>query len=246
MVLPCRGSKECDQLRATGPKKGLLGVCWPASTLLQHGQRIVLAGRTWQIVAIDEERHAISVEPTRGGAPPAFEGAVAGSHERVQARMRSLLEGATLPPYLDDNARGLLAEGRLWYRTLGLNQRAWIREGGDLVIFTWLGDAANQALGLLARASGLQAEAVGVGFVLSGGAADPSKLGESLRAMAATGGPALRQATMLASNLAREKWDHLLDRTLLAENFESRLVDITRARAWLCEAEALLPQAQRS
>lgn len=218
----------------------------PTSTLFQLGQRIVFAGRTWQIVAIEEERHAISVEPTRGGAPPAFEGTVAGSHERVQARMRSLLEGDTLPPYLDDNARGLLAEGRQGYRTLGLDQRVWIREGGDLVVFTWLGDAANQALALLARAAGLQAEAVGVGFVLTGGAADPSSLGESLRAMAATGGQALRQATMLASNLAREKWDHLLDRTLLAENFESRFVDISRARAWLCEAEALLPQTQRS
>jgi ATP-dependent Lhr-like helicase len=157
-------SDEEFRIVAGGKSLGTL----PVSQVLTIGQRILFAGRTWKVEDIDEEQKTIHVSRAAGGAPPLFSAAAGRTHTRVRQRMRQLLEGDELPAYLDEVARRFLAEGRANYRARSLpTPTFWTR--GEVLLLTWLGDAANEAMACLLRRRGFVAAPAGPGVeVLKG------------------------------------------------------------------------------
>ena len=64
----------------------------------QEGKFLILAGRRWQILDIDHERKAITVQPSPGGRVPGFHSDPGQDiHPRVREMMKALLERADLP-----------------------------------------------------------------------------------------------------------------------------------------------------
>lgn len=216
----------------------LLGTL-PMDNLLRVDQRILFAGRTWRVIAIDMERKAIDVSAEKGGAPPRFDGGGGRSHRRVHQQMRELLAGNAQPAYLDADARAILAEGRDTYRRLDLDRQWLVRDGSAVHLFTWLGDDANEALALLLAGRGWHADNDGLGVLVELGARDVDALAKDVMSLGDATAGEMASALAQSTNLAREKWDGLLDPELLADNFTSRFLDVEAARQWAAEARAV-------
>src|SRR5690606_31144877 len=108
---------------------------------------------------IDEEQKTIFVVRSGGGAPPLFSGGTGRTHTRVHQRMCQLLEASDVPPFLDDTAKRFLTEGRANYAERNLANGFVVDQGREVVLMTWLGDAANEALACLLHRRGYVANA---------------------------------------------------------------------------------------
>jgi len=108
---------------------------------------LILAGRRWHVLEVDERHNEITVEPSRAGRVPYFKGASgADIHPKVRQRMRELLGSEAVPRYLDPTAREMLATARATARDVGLLDQPFVRDGTDLVWFTWTGSRINRTL----------------------------------------------------------------------------------------------------
>ena len=224
------------RIEANGRQLGTL----PVEFLLQPGQRILFAGRTWIVNAVDIERRVIVVQPARGGAPPLFSGDGGRSHARVHQRMRELLSDTSTLPYLDAQAQEHLAQGRAAYVDMNLASAWLLRDGADATVLTWLGDDANEAIALLLSSRHWKVDRGGVGVSVQLGTRPIDELTVDVLAIANGTLEAVGEALLLAKNLEREKWDHLLDAELLARNFSSRFLDVQAARTWAGSLASML------
>lgn len=204
----------------------------PVSQALTVGQRILFAGRTWRVEEIDEEQKTISVVRAGGGAPPLFSGGAGRTHTRVRQRMRQLLESNEAPQYLDVVAKRFLSEGRSNYAARNLSQAFYIDQGSELLLLTWLGDAANEALACLLRCRGFNAAAGGPGVEILKGSKPIDEILDVLFDAGIDDTPPLGVLLAETRNLQREKWDWALPDRLLRKAYASLYLDLGEALAW--------------
>lgn len=213
----------------------------PVDQMLIPGQRILFAGKTWRVDAVDEEQRAIHVTRSRGGVPPAFSGGTGRVHTKVRQRMRELLASSEVPAFLDDGAKRLLAQGRKAYQRLDLQNEFAVDQGRELVLVTWLGDSANEALACLFMARGFSASLSAAGIEVAKGEQSDEEILRALEDIASNEIPPLDQLLANAKNLAREKWDWALPDSLLRKAYASLNLDLTEARDWAQGATARQP-----
>ncbi|MDQ8031706.1 MAG: DEAD/DEAH box helicase [Bordetella sp.] len=204
----------------------------PVSQMLSVGQRILFAGRTWLAEDIDEEQKTIFVARSGGGAPPLFSGGVGRTHTRVRQRMRHLLETADVPTFLDEVAKRLLAEGRKNFTARHLARDFVVDQGREVVLLTWLGDAANEALACLLRGRGYSANAAGPGIEVIKRESGIEGIVDSLVDAGVDEPPPLEALLADVSNLQREKWDWALPDGLLRKAYASAHLNIDEALSW--------------
>jgi ATP-dependent Lhr-like helicase len=116
---------------------------------------LILGGRRWKIIEVDEERKKISVIPAQGGRLPFF--STRGGtdiHPFVREKMRDLTFSNKVPVYLDATSRELLARARKTAFEAKLDELVFLREGNHTVWFTWTGSKINRTLMLLWNYSG--------------------------------------------------------------------------------------------
>jgi ATP-dependent Lhr-like helicase len=205
----------------------------PVSQSLNIGQRILFAGRTWIVEEVDEEQHTIVVVPSRGGSPPLFSGGSGRTHTKVRYRMRQLLESADVPIYLDDVAKRFLAEARRNYARRNLSCEAIVDQGDTLLLLTWLGDAANEAIACMLSCHGFPANAAGPGVEVRKGQRTIPEFFEALCDLADKEVPELDILLADTKNLQREKWDWALSDWLLRKTYASLYLDLDEAMAWI-------------
>ncbi len=205
----------------------------PVSQALVIGQRILFAGKTWRVEDIDEEQKVIFVARAGGGAPPLFSGGSGRTHTRVRQRMRQLLESSDVPPYLDEVAKRFLSEGRVCYSTRGLGQVHWVDQGQELLLLTWLGDSANEALACLLQRRGFIATPGGPGVQVLKGRSTTDAVVDVLFDAAVDEAPPLDVLLAETKNLQREKWDWALPDSLLRKAYASLYLDLDEALAWV-------------
>lgn len=201
----------------------------PVSRPLAKDQRIIFGGRRWQVQDVDLEAKIITVSPSRGGAPPYFEGLGAMIHDRVRQEMRALLAESTPCPFIDRTAQALLDEARQTFAALGLSQRHILLTGDTCQIVSWLGDHANDALCLLLNHVGLRCE--GDGLLISTNAKS-DKMMWALEQVAALDASDLKTLLADVENMRREKWDWALPESLLVKSYASISLDIGTAIAF--------------
>lgn len=205
----------------------------PVSQMLSVGQRILFAGRTWLVEDIDEDQKTIFVVRSGGGTPPLFSGGAGRTHTRVYQRMRRLLESSDLPPFLDETARCFLAEGRQSYVRRNLANDFLVDQGREVVLLTWLGDAANEALACLVRRRGFTASLAGPGIEVVKGGSNTEGIVDALIDAALDEPPPLDMLLADVSNLQREKWDWALPDRLLRKAYSSLYLNIDEALHWV-------------
>lgn len=205
----------------------------PVTQLLVAGQRILFAGRTWRVDQVDEQQKAIHVSKAGGGAPPMFAGGVGRTHTRVRQRMRELLESRDSPAYLDDTGRRFIDEGRAAYAKRSLATEFTIDQGHELVLLTWLGDSANEALACMLRLRGFVAIPAGPGIEVSKGQRGIDEILDTLTDVSDDSVLCAEDLLTDPKSLQREKWDWALPDPMLKKSFASLNLDLEEARMWV-------------
>lgn len=199
----------------------------PLSRPLLPQQRVLFAGRRWQVIDVDAEKKLIVVSPAKGGSPPMFESGQSMVHDQIRLEMRKVLAESGPIAFLDHGAQLLLQEGREHYKRAGLQATQIIQRGAEIELLTWRGDWTNDALALLLTQRGLAANNDGLVISVSG---SRDKVIEVLQAIAEL--EDLDPAALLAEaeNTLREKWDWAMPDGLAKRSFASLCLDLEGAR----------------
>ncbi|MFK8399972.1 DEAD/DEAH box helicase [Pseudomonas sp. BGr12] len=211
----------------------------PVSSPLSVDQRIIFAGRRWQVAGVDESAKVVVVKPSPGGAPPLFDGVGARVHDQVREEMKRVLGAAEACPFLDSVGQELLDEARCCFNEFALGRRSLVDVGAKTVVFTWRGDWTNDALAILLKRQGIQCESAGLLLEVE---SSSNNVREALQRVAESPAPLVTDLLADVKNMVREKWDWVLPSELLAASFASTYLDIEGARS---TASALSSQAQR-
>lgn len=222
-------SDEEFRIVADGRPLGTL----PVVQVLTAGQRILFGGRTWRVEQVDEANKVIYVARTSGGVPPLFSGGTGRIHTRVRQRMREILEGTAVPPFLDDVARRFLAEARQNYAGRNLRESIVVDYGREVQVLTWLGDAANEAIACLLLRRGYTAAASGPGVEVSKGRHSTEDVLDTLIDAGLDERPPLHLLLADVTNLQREKWDWALPDELLRLTYVSSSLCLDEALEWV-------------
>jgi ATP-dependent Lhr-like helicase len=113
----------------------------------QTGDKISLAGRTWQVTEVDIRRKVISVSPTTGESTISWRGSSGDIHTRILQRMRQVLLEDKQYPYLRDGAKKRLGQARQLAQKQGLESSYLFRlEENYCCILPWAGTIAFRTL----------------------------------------------------------------------------------------------------
>jgi ATP-dependent Lhr-like helicase len=113
----------------------------------QVGDKLSLAGRTWQVTEVDSRSKTISVTPTTGESTVSWRGGSGDIHSRILQRMRQVLLEDKSYPYLQQGARTRLEQGRQLARKEGLESSYLFGlEDNYCCILPWAGTIAFRTL----------------------------------------------------------------------------------------------------
>jgi ATP-dependent Lhr-like helicase len=196
----------------------------PLSNVIAIDSLVVFAGRRWKIVAVDEKARVIQVEAHKGGQVPRFDNhGNEEIHTRLIAEMKAVYESDEMPDYLDDVAKGLLAEGRAAYRRANLSHRSILEMGRNVLLFPWVGSAPLGAMCVALAGVGVRAEDNGVGITVSGSTASTV---EGLKKLAAFTAEDFAAVENGALGLGGAKYDDFVPEPLLRRLWGRRNADV--------------------
>ena len=142
--------------------------------------------------------------------------------------MLELLEATARNGFVDEVAQRFLEEARSSFRALNLTSECLVDQGHELLVVTWLGDAANEALACFMNQRGFSAAPSGPGIeVVKGGHTIDNILDALLEQ------PSVSELLEGAKNLEREKWDWALPPELLKKAYASLNLDVEEAKKWV-------------
>jgi ATP-dependent Lhr-like helicase len=157
-------SGEEWRLTVGGRTLGTLPITYP----VHKDGLVVFAGQRWIVQDLDEQTKTLVVAPHPGGVVPRFEPSGGEpAHDRLIAEMRAVYLAKDVPPYLDDKAQELLAEGRETFRQLQLERRSLAAENRDVHIFLWRGSQATAVFSAALAMAGLKSGVHDLGVSVS-------------------------------------------------------------------------------
>ncbi len=199
-----------------------------ASPGLEPGMCLRLAGEMWEIKEIVLARKEVLVVPAKEARQVLFEGSGAPElHPRVAQKVREILLGDSLPPYLSPQGQAALAEARRLHKQLpeGLEP-----SGSSRVILPWTGTRAARTLKALLERAGCEVEFPLFPWVMQvkGG------LRSALRQLAANPPTATDLAASLPlAEIRTHKFDEFLPESLLRARAAGEWIDLAEAQAVL-------------
>lgn len=205
----------------------------PVSQLLSPGQRILFGGRTWLVEQVEDAQKTIYVAAAKGGNPPLFNGSGGQVHTQVRQTMRRLYQQELEPVFLDPTASRFLQEAQSAYIHLGMDGKFLLDQSSNLLLVTWLGDSANEAIACLLNAQGFVSQADRLGVEISKGGRSLDDVINVLGRIARTPAPSPETLLHSAKNLTTQKWDGLLPMRLLQRSYATLRLDLEEATSWL-------------
>jgi len=104
------------------------------------GERVTLAGRTWEVTELDQKRKLVFVQRVRGRVQTYWKGGGFKTNDRILEKMKDILLCRAEYPYLQKNARARITEARFMCEYSGLAEFNVISLGGKTVcILPWAG-----------------------------------------------------------------------------------------------------------
>lgn len=205
----------------------------PVSHAIFEGQRVLFAGKSWLVDAVDQSQKTIYVTFIEDGIAPHFAGGGRRAHTKVRQRMRQLLESTAVAQFLDQTAVRFLGEARDCYRRMDLSTQVVVHDGSQVTLLTWLGDSANEAIACLFNRKGFVATPAGPGVEVQKGARSIDQILAVLGEAAAEEVPPPDSLLANARNLKREKWDWALPDRLLWKAYASHHLDLKEGLEWV-------------
>ncbi len=205
----------------------------PMDAPLDKGERILFAGRAWQVTGIDAEKRVVQLTQDTQGQAPRFSGVGQCVHDRVRATMLDIYNGGRVAGHCSYPARNLLRDGRAAFSSLGLNKFSVLASHSSVRLFPWRGDRFCRTLSALLRSAGLDVrDTSGVVDVRD---VSWNQFSKKLRLLLAGGRPSALSLTAGIQDFLQEKFAAFVDPELLAEDSALRFYEADAAWAWLEE-----------
>jgi ATP-dependent Lhr-like helicase len=201
----------------------------PIDSPVFEGMCIIFGGRRWKILNVCAEPAVLTVAPDPSGRPPMFDSGRPMVHERIRFEMRKILEEDTDIGFLDAGAQALLREARKFYRDARLAERMVVMDGKAVLLLSWAGDFANNALVLLLRSLGLQT-ASNDGLVVRCEGWGLDRLVDACSDIVELDEVDLLAMLKGVENIGQSKWDWALPRELLVRSYASMHLNIAGAK----------------
>lgn len=215
------------RLVAAGKTLGTLPITSPVFV----GALVVFSGRRWRVENIDLGNNVIDLAPATAGVAPAFGGDSPELHRRVHQQMRTVYESTQVPPYLDDEAKSLLASGRDAYARMSLATQSVVQHRNNAYVFHWSGDLAGQTICVGLGTLDIAANNEGPLLVVPRTTAD-DVIGHLSR-LASGGRPAPAYLARTVANTRIAKHDGVLCDPLAQASYASRVLDVDSAWNYL-------------
>ncbi len=209
----------------------------PALFIPLVDDHFLLAGRRWQVVAVDDERKEVVVRPAHGKKPPKFFGAGGEIHPRIRQMMREVVLGDRHFSYLNATAGRLLSDARSTARRATLAQQPIVAlSAARSLWFTWTGTRIQRTLCLMADSVGLRATDRDIAIEFEASMPDVVRRLQQAVNQAT-------DATLLAARLPAKqtrKLDYLIAEPLLIQSLAHDALDIPGAKSVFL---TLMPQS---
>jgi len=121
----------------------------------QVGERFALAGRSWEVLEVDEKGKTLYVRRVAGRASTSFVGQGAEVHVRIVQGVRDVLTAQADYPYLQHEAREGLHRARQMAHAANLGTQSIVAMGGNqYALFPWISARALRTLARYIRRHG--------------------------------------------------------------------------------------------
>jgi len=198
----------------------------PADMIPAEGEFLLLAGRRWRVMIIDNAAKRALVTPAKGWKQPRFSGDLGGLHPVVMARMERVLSEDTGYPYLHPSSSSMLSEARETFEIAGLKNSKLIFGPSDVQWFPWAGTKTLQTLELCAKADGIKIDRDELRIRYQNCTRE-SFLTHSHKV--ATGGFTTNELLPFVKDLDRDRFDEYVPREILEIAFAKEMLDIPTA-----------------
>ncbi|MGE5248783.1 MAG: DEAD/DEAH box helicase [Bacteroidota bacterium] len=191
------------------------------------GDRFLFAGTFWEVLRVDHLRHTLEVRRTSSGRAPNFQGDPLAPSDLVVRQMYRLYcsdESPVLPEDTNEEACQAVERGRAAFRELFSTDAHMVQNGGDVMLFPWVGTRRQISLIALLKWKGLAASAMDVSVLVED--LSPQQALEKLRELETDSLPGEHDLARLIPTLTFEKHDRLLSPALRRLNFASARFDV--------------------
>lgn len=125
---------------------------------------LLLAGKRWKIVEVDEKQRVLLVTRTRDRKPPMWTAGGGHIHRRIREQMHTILADRSTFPFID----GISSETLRWARETAahakIGSQRWVPDQGETFAFTWTGSKAHFTLRLFFLTEGVSVVDYGIAF----------------------------------------------------------------------------------
>ena len=201
----------------------------PRDQLPPVGEHLLLAGRRWLVIDIDDRAKRAAVVPARGKRVPLFMGAAGSLDREVMQTMKTILKSAEVPAFLHSDAVVSLQHARTYYEQLPRAGPDVFETINGIGILPWEGTAINAALAAFAKADGIEAEISRDGLLITYGGCSRVRAEAHWRRVAA-GSYTTEDLIPFVGDTTRERFDDFVPAAFLASAYISECLDVSGAR----------------
>lgn len=194
-------------------------------------QLIIFAGKRWQVQHVDIEKKLILLNPAKGGEPPKFNDGEQTVHDVIRKEMLRIYKEKDKPVYLDKNARIAFQEGMDCFSSLKFCSDAFLENGQNIFIFTWLGDCITNTVTSLLNKHQLKAN--NISGVIEVGDTSLKEVRQVINQLLDSPKPSSVQLANEVLDTCIEKHDALLPRALIDIGYGTKYFDVDGAWEWM-------------
>jgi ATP-dependent Lhr-like helicase len=202
----------------------------PRDQLPPVGEHLLLGGRRWCVIDINDYAKRASVIPARGKRVPLFLGGAGSLDRRVMQKMKELLSSSEMPGYLHPDATATLKSARSHYEQMPDSGPAVFETHNGVCFLPWEGTAIHKTLVSLAKADGLEAALSRDGLMITYGGCTLS-VAKAHWQRVSKGAFTSKDLVASIGDPTSERFDDLVPSELLATAYISEFLDIAGGRS---------------
>lgn len=199
---------------------------------LSIGDNFIFAGKAWELIFINSEKHQLFVKPyNKDSNPISLDGSAGHIHDEIRKKMYELYTSDKIPLYLDKKAKEHLLKGRECFEQLKLDQNCILDLAEGVYLFPWKGDRILNTIQQIFKKNGINTKTNGSYVLLPkiSKAKFLTYLSEILKEKSITE----EELAASVGNIECDKYDNFLSTDLLRLNYGYRNFDIVGAYEFL-------------
>ncbi len=197
----------------------------PLNQPLSVGDTFLFAGKGWEVVFFNEEKHQIYVKTYKQDTEPlVMDGNSGKIHDGVREKMRDLYISGEIPRYLNAKAKEHFKEGQEYFKRLNLDKNKYIVGLEGIYLFPWKGDKIMHTIVQILKKYGLNAKKQGSYILIPRISSLTFK--DTVKEILKNKAPSEIELSNTISNLEYEKYDHFMSHELLCISYGFRNFDV--------------------